>query len=121
MIGQDLVFNVQIEVYTQWKEASKMQKKIIGKKLEKKGWHFASLCYNNQADSVRDSKTQRFDEHFNGLWFYGVKRAHRENQKKLKKVLTTSNRCDSIYLADAVKIRTKRQRSIKNEPWKLDN
>ena len=38
------------------------------------------------------------------------------NQKKLKKVLTTSNRCDNMYLADAVKIRTKRQRNIKNEP-----
>ena len=36
--------------------------------------------------------------------------------KKVKKVLTTSNRCDIIYLADAVKIRIKRQRSIKNEP-----
>ena len=39
-----------------------------------------------------------------------------EKIKKVKKVLTTSNRCDSIYLADAVKIRIKRQRSIKNEP-----
>ena len=85
MIGQDLVFNVHIEVYMQWKEASNAEK-IKGKKLEKKGWHFVALCYNNQADSVRDSKIQRFDEHFNSLWFYGVKRAHRENQKKLKSV-----------------------------------
>ena len=42
--------------------------------------------------------------------------AIKKQKRKLKKVLTKALKSDSIYLADAVKIRIKRQRSIKNEP-----
>ena len=45
-----------------------------------------------------------------------LKTVSKKMSKKIKKVLTKLGCGDKINLADAVKIRTKRQRNIKNEP-----